>query len=105
MMSRKAEVVRNTKETQIRIALDLDGSGESKVSTGIGFFDHMLESFIRHGGFDATVETKGDLHIDMHHTAEDTALVLGQAFNQPLDRLRCVRPFGHPVIPLYDTLT
>ena len=85
-MSRTAEVVRNTKETQIRIVLDLDGSGESKVSTGIGFFDHMLESFIRHGGFDATIETKGDLHIDMHHTVEDTGIVLGQAFNKALAR-------------------
>ena len=79
-MNRTAEVVRNTKETQIRIALDLDGTGVSQVSTGIGFYDHMLESFARHGGFDLTVETKGDLHIDMHHTVEDTGIVLGQAF-------------------------
>jgi imidazoleglycerol-phosphate dehydratase len=105
MMSRKAEVVRNTKETQIRIALDLDGSGESSVSTGIGFFDHMLESFIRHGGFDATVETKGDLHIDMHHTVEDTGIVLGQAFNQALDGFKGVRRFGHAYIPMDETLT
>jgi imidazoleglycerol-phosphate dehydratase len=102
---RRAEVVRNTKETQIRIVLDLDGSGESRVSTGIGFYDHMLESFIRHGGFDATIETRGDLHIDMHHTVEDTGIVLGQAFNQALDGFRGVRRFGHAYIPMDETLT
>ena len=104
-MSRKAEVVRNTKETQIRIVLDLDGSGESKVSTGIGFYDHMLESFIRHGGFDATIETKGDLHIDMHHTVEDTGIVLGQAFKEALEGFKGVRRFGHAYIPMDETLT
>ena len=104
-MSRKAEIVRNTKETQIRIVLDLDGSGESKVSTGIGFFDHMLESFIRHGGFDATIETKGDLHIDMHHTVEDTGIVLGQAVNKALDGFKGIRRFGAAYIPMDETLT
>src|ERR1700712_5791861 len=104
-MSRTAEVVRNTKETQIRIVLDLDGTGESTVSTGIGFFDHMLESFIRHGGFDANIETKGDLHIDMHHTVEDTGIVLGQAFKEALDGFRGVRRFGHAYIPMDETLT
>ena len=104
-MSRKAEVVRNTKETQIRIVLDLDGSGESKVSTGIGFYDHMLESFARHGGFDLTVETKGDLHIDMHHTVEDTGIVLGQAFSQALDGFKGIRRFGHAYIPMDETLS
>src|ERR1700749_143270 len=104
-MGRKAEVVRNTKETQIRIVLDLDGSGESKVSTGIGFFDHMLESFIRHGGFDLEIETKGDLHIDMHHTVEDTGIVLGQAFKQACDEFKGVRRFGVAYIPMDETLT
>ena len=104
-MSRTAEVVRNTKETQIRIVLDLDGSGESTVSTGIGFFDHMLESFFRHGGFDGVVETKGDLHIDMHHTVEDTGIVLGQAFNRALDGFKGVRRFGNAYIPMDETLT
>ena len=84
-MSRKAEVVRNTKETQIRITVDLDGTGLSQVATGIGFFDHMLDSFARHGGIDLVVETKGDLHIDMHHTVEDTGIVLGLAIKQALD--------------------
>lgn len=104
-MSRTAEVVRNTKETQIRIVLDLDGKGDSTVSTGIGFFDHMLESFFRHGGFDGTVDTKGDLHIDMHHTVEDTGIVLGQAFAKALDGFKGIRRFGSAYIPMDETLT
>ena len=102
---RTAEVVRNTKETQIRVSVDLDGSGASSVSTGIGFFDHMLESFIRHGGFDIEIETKGDLHIDMHHTVEDTGIVIGQAIAQALDGFKGVRRFGHAYIPMDETLT
>ena len=104
-MSRKAEVIRNTKETQIRVAVDLDGSGVSAVSTGIGFFDHMLESFARHGGFDLVVDTKGDLHIDMHHTVEDTGIVLGQAVKQALDGFKGIRRFGTAYIPMDETLT
>jgi imidazoleglycerol-phosphate dehydratase len=104
-MSRKAEVVRETKETQIRVSIDLDGVGNSTVSTGIGFFDHMLESFARHGGFDLTVETKGDLHIDMHHTVEDTGIVIGQAVNKALDGFKGIRRFGHAYIPMDETLT
>ena len=103
--ARTAEVVRNTKETQIRIAVDLDGSGVAKVATGIGFFDHMLESFIRHGGFDVEIETQGDLHIDMHHTIEDTGIVIGQAVAQALDGFKGVRRFGHAYIPMDETLT
>ena len=104
-MMRQAEVVRNTKETQIRLTVDLDGVGVSKVATGIGFFDHMLESFARHGGFDLEIETKGDLHIDMHHTVEDTGIVLGQAFAKALDGFKGVRRFGHAYIPMDETLT
>src|SRR3954465_15976041 len=104
-MNRTADLKRETKETQVRVALDVDGTGVSTVSTGIGFYDHMLESFIRHGGFDVTVETKGDLHIDMHHTVEDTGIVLGQAFNQALDGFKGVRRFGHAYIPMDETLT
>ena len=104
-MSRAAEVVRNTKETKIRVAIDLDGSGVAKVSTGIGFYDHMLESFARHGGFDVTIETKGDLHIDMHHTVEDTGIVLGQAFKEALKGHAGVRRFGSAYIPMDETLT
>jgi imidazoleglycerol-phosphate dehydratase len=104
-MSRTAEVERNTKETQIKVRLDLDGTGRSKIATGVGFFDHMLDSFARHGGFDLEVETKGDLHIDMHHTVEDTGIVIGQAFNQALDGFKGVRRFGHAYIPMDETLT
>ena len=104
-MSRKAEVVRNTKETQIRITVDLDGTGLSQVSTGIGFFDHMLDSFARHGGIDLVVETKGDLHIDMHHTVEDTGIVLGLAIKQALDGFKGIRRFGHAYIPMDETLS
>ena len=104
-MSRAAEVVRETKETQIRVRIDLDGSGRVKASTGVGFFDHMLDSFGRHGGFDLEVETKGDLHIDMHHTVEDTGIVIGQAVLQALDGFKGVRRFGHAYIPMDETLT
>jgi imidazoleglycerol-phosphate dehydratase len=104
-MSRQAEVVRNTKETQIRVSVDLDGTGASKVSTGIGFFDHMLESFIRFSGMDVQIETKGDLHIDMHHTVEDTGIVLGQAVKQALDGFKGIRRFGHAYVPMDETLT
>jgi len=104
-MARTAEVVRETKETQIRVRVDLDGSGRAEVSTGVGFFDHMLESFARHGGFDLDVVTKGDLHIDMHHTVEDTGIVLGQAFNKALDGFKGIRRFGHAYVPMDETLT
>lgn len=104
-MNRAAEVVRQTKETQIRVRIDLDGTGESKVTTGVGFFDHMLESFARHGGFDLEVETKGDLHIDMHHTVEDTGIVIGQAVNKALDGFKGIRRFGHAYVPMDETLT
>ena len=104
-MPRIAEVERNTKETQIRVRLDLDGTGRATVATGIGFFDHMLDSFARHGGFDLDVETRGDLHIDMHHTVEDTGIVIGQALRQALDGFKGVRRFGHAYIPMDETLT
>ncbi|CAN7485459.1 imidazoleglycerol-phosphate dehydratase HisB [Phenylobacterium sp. LjRoot225] len=104
-MTRQAEVVRNTKETQIRVRVDLDGTGASKISTGIGFYDHMLESFARHGGIDVEIETKGDLHIDMHHTVEDTGIVLGQAIAKALDGFKGIRRFGHAYIPMDETLT
>src|SRR3982750_4760289 len=104
-MSRTAEVRRDTKETKIRVLVDLDGTGVSEVSTGIGFFDHMLESFARHGGFDLKVETKGDLHIDMHHTVEDTGIVLGQAFKEAIPGFKGIRRFGHAYIPMDETLS
>ena len=104
-MARTASVVRETKETRIKVSIDLDGTGKSTVSTGVGFFDHMLESFARHGGFDMEVETKGDLHIDMHHTVEDTGIVIGQAFKQAADGFKGVRRFASAYIPMDETLT
>ena len=103
--NRTAEVVRETKETQIRVSVDLDGSGRAEVSTGIGFFDHMLDSFARHAGIDMTVATKGDLHIDMHHTVEDSGIVIGQAIARALDGLKGIRRFGWAYIPMDETLT
>ena len=103
--SRTAEVVRETKETHIRVTIDLDGTGKAQVSTGIGFFDHMLDSFARHGGFDLTVESKGDLHIDFHHTVEDVGIVLGQAMAKALDGFAGIRRFGHAEIPMDETLS
>ena len=103
--NRTAEVARTTKETQIRVVVDLDGTGCAEVSTGIGFFDHMLDSFARHAGLDLTVETRGDLHIDMHHTVEDTGIVIGQAINRALDGFKGVRRFGSAYIPMDETLT
>ena len=105
MANRTAEVVRETKETCIRVRIDLDGTGKSNISTGIGFYDHMLESFAKHGGFDLDIETKGDLHIDMHHTVEDTGIVLGQAFKQACDEFKGIRRFGTAYIPMDETLT
>ena len=104
-MARTAEVVRNTKETQITVRVDLDGSGVADVETGVGFFDHMLDSFARHGGIDLYVRTKGDLHIDAHHTVEDTGIVLGQAVMKALDGFKGIRRFGHAYVPMDETLT
>jgi imidazoleglycerol-phosphate dehydratase len=104
-MSRTADVKRDTKETQILVKLDLDGLGRSNISTGIGFFDHMLDSFARHGGFDLDVRTTGDLHIDMHHTVEDTGIAIGRAFHDALDGFKGIRRFGVAYIPMDETLT
>lgn len=104
-MARTAEVVRNTKETQITVRVDLDGSGVADVETGVGFFDHMLDSFARHSGIDLYVRTKGDLHIDFHHTVEDTGIVIGQAIHKALDGFKGIRRFGHAYIPMDETLT
>ena len=103
--NRTGEVVRETKETQIRVSVDLDGTGVSRISTGIGFFDHMLDSFSRHSGIDVAVEAKGDLHIDMHHTVEDTGIVLGQAIHKALDGFKGIRRFGSAYVPMDETLT
>ncbi len=102
---RTAQILRETKETFIKVSIDLDGTGQAQVSTGIGFFDHMLDSFARHGGFDLNVEAKGDLHIDFHHTVEDVGIVLGQAVAKALDGFKGIRRFGHAYIPMDETLS
>jgi len=101
---RKAEVVRETKETSIKVSIDVDGSGKSAISTGIGFFDHMLEAFSKHSAMDVNVEAKGDLHIDQHHTMEDVGIVLGQAFREAVGGYSCVIRFGHAYVPMDETL-
>lgn len=101
---RTASITRNTKETQIALTLNLDGQGKSEVNTGIGFLDHMLTSFARHGLFDLTVEVHGDLEVDSHHTIEDTGIVLGTAIAQAVgDKKRIVR-FGSVILPMDETL-
>jgi imidazoleglycerol-phosphate dehydratase len=101
---RSATVVRTTKETDIRLVLDLDGAGHYQISTGIAFLDHMLELFARHGFFDLTVEAKGDLHVDYHHTVEDVGLVLGQALKEALAEKAGIRRFGEATVPLDEAL-
>lgn len=104
-MEAKTEVERKTKETAIRIGLKLDGSGQSEISTGIPFFDHMLVLLAVHGFFDLAVKAKGDLEVDFHHTVEDVGLVLGEAFDQALGNRKGIKRFGHAVTPMDDALT
>lgn len=102
---RTATVERKTKETEIFVSLDLDGDGAYDIDTGIGFLDHMLESFARHGMIDLKVRAQGDLHIDFHHTTEDTAIAIGQAVAKALGPKRGIRRFGDALIPMDETLT
>jgi imidazoleglycerol-phosphate dehydratase len=102
---RTASINRTTKETQITVSLNLDGTGKANVSTGIGFFDHMLESFAKHSMIDLDVATTGDLHIDMHHTVEDTGIVIGQALKSALGDFAGICRFGHAYIPMDETLS
>ena len=104
-MSRIAEVQRNTKETQIRVRVDLDGSGAAKLATGIGFFDHMLDQIARHGLIDLEVEAQGDLHIDGHHTVEDVGITLGQAIAQAVGDKAGLTRYGHAYVPLDEALS
>lgn len=104
-MSRTAELSRKTRETDVSVKLNLDGSGKSDLNTGIGFFDHMLESLTKHSGIDLTVKTIGDLHVDMHHTVEDTGIVIGQAIKQALGDFAGITRFGHAYIPMDETLS
>jgi len=102
--ARVAEVARNTGETQISARVNLDGSGQSAFDTGIGFLDHMLDQLARHGLMDWAVTAKGDLHIDGHHTTEDTGIVMGQALRQALGDRKGIRRYGHAYIPMDETL-
>jgi len=104
-MNRTARVERRTNETQIRAALDLEGQGKCRISTGIGFFDHMLTLFGVHGLFDLEIEATGDLEVDFHHTVEDVGLVLGDAISQALGKREGIRRYGHATIPMDDALT
>ena len=104
MMERTSVVSRNTKETEIQISLNLDGSGKADIQTGIGFFDHMLNSFARHGFFDLTVKVKGDLEVDTHHTIEDTGIVLGQAIKQAVGDKKGIVRYGSQILPMDESL-
>jgi imidazoleglycerol-phosphate dehydratase len=103
-VSRTGRVERGTKETQVLVEVDLDGTGQVDVSTGVGFFDHMLAQLGKHGSFDLTVKTTGDLHIDSHHTIEDTAIALGQAFRTALGDKSGIRRFADAAVPLDECL-
>ena len=103
--ARRAEVTRNTSETRIRVGLNLDGSGQAQLSTGIGFFDHMLDQIARHGLIDLDIQAQGDLHIDGHHTVEDVGITLGQAFAKALGDKKGIRRYGHAYVPLDEALS
>ena len=102
---RTADLRRDTKETKIRVALDLDGTGAAKLATGIGFFDHMLDQIARHGLIDLTIEAEGDLHIDGHHTVEDVGITLGQAVREALGDKKGLTRYGHAYVPLDEALS
>jgi imidazoleglycerol-phosphate dehydratase len=105
MTQRTAEVRRDTKETQIFVRINLDGTGQSELSTGIGFFDHMLDQIARHGLIDLHIQATGDLHIDGHHTVEDVGITLGQAVLQAIGDKRGIRRYGHAYVPLDEALS
>lgn len=104
MEKRIASYERKTKETSIYAVLDLDGCGKAEIHTGIGFFDHMLEGFARHGLFDLQLDVKGDLHIDSHHTIEDTGIVLGKVIKEALGDKRAIKRYGSFILPMDETL-
>lgn len=102
---RTAEVVRNTAETRIRVAINLDGTGHARIHTGIGFFDHMLDQIARHGLIDLEIEADGDLHIDGHHTVEDVGITFGQAVATAIGNRKGIRRYGHAYVPLDEALS
>ena len=105
MAERKAQVTRNTLETQISVAINLDGTGQLDVDTGVPFLDHMLDQIARHGLIDLEISAIGDLHIDDHHTVEDIGITLGQAFKQAVGDQKCIRRYGHAYVPLDEALS
>ncbi len=102
---RQREITRNTLETQIRVKVDLDGSGQARLSSGIGFLDHMLDQIARHGMLDLEIEAKGDLHIDAHHSVEDIGITLGQAISLAVGDKKGLTRYGHAYVPLDEALT
>lgn len=103
-MSRNASVIRKTKETDINLSINIDGNGKSTISTGVGFFDHMLEGFSKHGFFDLEVKVDGDLQVDAHHTVEDTGIVLGQAIADAIGDKKGIKRYGSFILPMDDAL-
>lgn len=103
-MSRSASIERNTSETKIKLSIDLDGNGNGNIHTGIGFFDHMLNSFARHGLFDLKAKVNGDLYVDCHHTIEDTGIVLGQAIKEAIGDKKSIKRYGSMILPMDETL-
>lgn len=104
-MARQASIERKTKETDIAVSVDLDGTGKSDIATGVAFFDHMLEQLAKHGLFDLNISCKGDLEIDSHHTVEDTGIALGQAIKQALGDKMGIRRYGHAYVPMDEALS
>ncbi len=104
-MPRKVKITRNTKETQITVELNIDGTGKYKVDTPIPFLNHMMEAFAKHGLFDLTLKAKGDVHIDFHHTVEDVGIAIGEAFKKGLGDKKGVRRYGHFTLPMDEVLT
>ena len=102
--SRSANINRKTAETDIQLSLNIDGSGQSTIATGVGFLDHMLTLFAKHGLFDLTVKCNGDVHVDAHHTTEDIGICLGMAFDQALGDKKGITRYGHMVLPMEETL-
>lgn len=103
--SRVAEVTRNTNETQIRVAINIDGTGQQKLNSGVPFLDHMLDQIARHGLIDLEIDARGDLHIDAHHTVEDVGITLGQAFAKAMGDKKGIRRYGHAYVPLDEALS